>query len=226
METITQTASTFTAFDIAVFLIVGLSALFAFGRGFVTTALSFGAWVGTFMLIIFGFTFVQPYGQRYIQPPELADIITLAVLFFVSLFLLKQIAEYIGGKVKHSAVGILDRSLGALFGLLRGMVFVSIAFLAYSKTMLGDDTPEWMTGSRTKPLVAWGAEMVEGVAVSVLGRDPKSVGNDYIEKAADSIPSQFLQEKMEEQAANYLKEQRKNMEEKIGDIIEEEEKNN
>ena len=202
---------TLTAFDIGVLLVIGLSTLFAFGRGFATAALSFGAWAGAFVATVFGFAVAQPYGRDYIKPPELADIATLAILFFVSLFILKYLAEAIGGKIKQSPIGFLDRSLGALFGLLRGMVIVSVAYLAFDKVMPGDNAPDWVQTSKSRPLVAWGAEMIEGFAAQVLGKDPTTVGSDYLQKAASSVPSQFLNEKMEEQAAKYLKDQRKNL---------------
>ncbi len=125
--------STLTAFDVGVLVIIGLSTILAFGRGFATVALSFAAWAGALMATVFGFTMAKPYGRDLISPPELADLITLAALFFVTLFVLKQLAEFIGRTIKESPVGFLDRSLGALFGLLRGLVIVSVAYQGFSK---------------------------------------------------------------------------------------------
>ncbi len=211
---------TLTAFDVAVLVIIGLSTLFAFGRGFTTVALSFGAWIGSLFATVFGFTLAKPYGREYISPPELADIITLAVIFFLSLFILKQIAEWIGGMVKDSPVGLLDRSLGALFGLLRGMVIISIAYLGFSKIFNEDNSPEWVQTAQTRPLVAWGANMVEGFAQRMLGEDTKSIGTDYVDRAAKAIPNQFLTDQAEQAAAKYLKDQRKDLEDLISDVSE------
>lgn len=212
------TPETLTAFDIGVLIIVGLSTLFAFGRGFATVALSFGAWAGALMATIVGFELVKPYGRQYISPPELADLVTLGVLFFLTLFILKQLAEFIGRTIKESPVGFLDRSLGALFGLLRGMVIVAIAYLAFDKLYPADNQPDWVKSARLKPLVAWSAEMLEGFAGDALGDDPKSVGSDYLEKAADAVPSQFINEKLEEQAAKYIEDQRKGLDALVDDL--------
>lgn len=215
-----MTSETLTAFDVAVLVIIGLSTLMAFGRGFATVALSFGAWAGALMGTVFGFALAKPYGRDLISPPELADIITLGVLFFVSLFILKQLAEFIGGMIKDSPVGLLDRSLGALFGLLRGLVIVSVVYLGFSKLYGTSDQPEWVKDARLRPLIAWSAEMVEGFADDVLGKDPKEVGNDYLKRAADAVPSQFINEKLEEQAAKYIEDQRKSLDELVDEIAE------
>tara|TARA_R110002096_G_scaffold176203_1_gene352328 strand:- start:680 stop:1354 length:675 start_codon:yes stop_codon:yes gene_type:complete len=213
--------SSLTAFDIGVLVIVGLSTLLAFGKGFATVALSFGAWIGAFLAVTFGFTAVQPYGRDLISPPELADIITLVAVFFITLFILKQIAGLIGGAIKNGPIGFLDRSLGALFGLLRGIVIVSLLYFGFVKLFPGKDHPDWMEEARLKPLVAWGAEMLEGYAAEALGRDPTEVGSDYLQKAADAVPSQFIEEALEEQAAKYMEKNQDKLDDLIDQVTEE-----
>jgi membrane protein required for colicin V production len=216
-------ASSLTAFDIGVLIVIGLSTLFAFGKGFATVALSLGAWFGAFAAVIFGYTFVEPYGQELISPPELANIITIIALFFVSLLILKQIASLIGSAIKSGPVGFLDRSLGALFGLVRGMVIVSLLYFGFMK-IFPDKDVDWVKNSQTRPLVAWGADMLEGYAAGALGRDPTEVGSEFLEKAADAVPSQFIEEAMEEQAAKYLDENRARLEQLVKEKVDEEKK--
>jgi len=217
--------SSLTAFDIGVLIIVGLSTLMAFGKGFATTALSLGAWIGAFAAVIIGYTFVEPYGRDLISPPWLADIITVIALFFVTLLLLRTIGGVIGGAIKNSPVGFLDRSLGALFGLLRGAVIVSLLYFAFVK-IFPDKNVDWVEKAQTKPLVAWGAEMLEGYAAEAFGRNPKEVGNEFLQKAADAVPSQFIEETLEEQAAKYLNENRAELEQLVKEKIEEEKRKN
>jgi len=216
-------ASSLTAFDIGVLVIVGLSTLLAFGKGFATVALSLGAWIGAFAAVIFGYTFVEPYGQDLISPPELANIITIIALFFVTLLILKQVASLIGSAIKNGPVGFLDRSLGALFGLLRGAVIVSLLYFGFIK-IFPDKNVEWIEKAQTKPLVAWSAEMLEGYAAEAFGRDPKEVGSEFLQKAADAVPSQFVEEALEEQAAKYLNENRAELEQLVKQKLEEEKK--
>lgn len=210
-----------TAFDAAIILIVGLSAIFAFSRGFATVALSFGAWAGAFVATGFGFQMARPWGRQYITPDELADILTLIAIFFVSLVILKTIAGWLGRTVKESPVGFLDRSLGALFGLARGVVIVSVAYLAFSKLYPGNDTPEWVEDAKLRPLVAWSAEMVEGFAISALGKDPTSTGSDYMAKARDATVNQFINEELEKAVPEYSKKARKGLDNLLDDVAQE-----
>ncbi|WND02130.1 CvpA family protein [Temperatibacter marinus] len=213
-----------TAFDIGVLVIIGLSLVMAFSRGFTTVALSFAAWAGALFVTVFGFALTSDFAKQYIQPDELADLITLVVLFFLSLFILKQLAEFIGNMIKSGPLGFLDRSLGALFGLLRGIVVVSIMYLAFSKFYPGTDQPAWMSNSQTKPLIAWSANMVEGFVDDILGKDTKQTGSEYLQKVKDSVPSSYLNEKLEKEAAKYKEQARKSMEELVEEATKEAEK--
>ncbi len=214
-----------TAFDAAVLIIIGLSTLFAFGRGFATVALSFGAWAGALLATVFGFQFAKTYGRDLIQPPELADLLTLAIIFFVTLFILKQVAEFVGGMVKDSPVGLLDRSLGALFGLLRGVVIISVIYLGFDKLFPSSSQPDWIKEARTRPLVAWSAGMIEGFASEAMGKAPTDVGNDYMQRAAGAVQSQFINEKLEEQAAKYIEDQRDQLDDLVDELAQEKKKN-
>lgn len=212
-------ASTLTAFDIAVLVVIGLSIILAFGRGFATVALSLLAWIATIVGVVFAGELIVPYVRPYIEPAWLADTITYAGLFIGGLILLKWLAGLIGGMIKNSPVGFLDRSLGALFGLLRGMVLVSALYFAFTKLVPGDE-PKWIADAQTKPLVAWGAEMLSSIAGDALGDRPDEFGDEYLKRAADAVPSQFINDALEEQAAKYMEENR----EKLDELLEKVEK--
>lgn len=209
-------ATTLTAFDIAVLVIIGLSAIFAFSRGFATVALSLLAWVATILAVVFVGELVTPYLRPYVEPEWLADTLTYAGLFIGALFLLKWLAGLIGGAIKNSPVGFLDRSLGALFGLLRGMVLVSALYFGFTKLVPGDE-PDWIENAQTRPLVAWGSEMLASVVGGVLGNDADDFGSDYLERAKEAAASQFIDEASEELAGKYGSEMR----EKLDELVEE-----
>lgn len=212
-------ASALTAFDIGVLVIVGLSTVLAFGKGFANVALSLAAWAGAFAAVIFGNAFVEPYMREWVSPPELASILSVVSVFFVALFALKLIGGLIGDSIKNSPVGFLDRSLGALFGLVRGMVIVSLLYFGFT-AIFKDQEVDWIENAKTKPLVAWGAEMLKGYAAEALGEDPTSVGEDYLQKAASSVQSQFIEEQIAEQAAKYLDKDRAELEQLVMDQLE------
>lgn len=212
-------ATTLTAFDVAVLVIIGLSIILAFGRGFATVALSLLAWVATILAVVFAGELITPYLRPYVEPEWLADTVTYSVLFVGGLMILKWLAGLIGTAIKKSPVGFLDRSLGALFGLVRGMVLVSALYFGFTKLVPGEE-PVWIENAQTKPLVAWGSEMLASIVGDVLGKEPGDFGNDYLEKAKEAATSQFVDEVLEEQAGKYGEEAR----EKLEDLLEKVEK--
>ena len=203
-----------TVFDIAVLIVVGLSVIMAFTKGFATVALSLLAWVATIFAVVFAGELITPYLRPYVQPEWLADTITYAGLFIGGLFILKWLAGLIGGAIKNSPVGFLDRSLGALFGLVRGMVLVSALYFGYTKLVPGDE-PDWVEKAQTKPLVAWGAEMFASIVGDALGKEPDEFGADYLEKAKEAAASQFINEASEELAGKYGDEVRQRLDQLV-----------
>lgn len=217
-----EPATTLTAFDVAVIVVIGISTVMAFGRGFATVALSLAAWAATIFAVVFLGELTTPYLRPYVEPSWLADSITYAVLFFGGLMLLKWLAGLIGNAIKNSPIGFLDRSLGALFGLLRGMVLVSALYFGFVKLFPGD-SPEWVQKAQTRPLVQWGAEMLSSMAASALGREETTFAKDYLEEAAGAVPNQFFEEVLEEQAAKYGDQQREKFENLLEKLKEDEE---
>ncbi len=203
----------FTGFDIIVFAIIGLSTVLAFARGFTTVALSFASWVGALLAVIFGYALVQPYARAYISPVELADFTAIGGLFLIALIVLRVIANQVGSAVKDSPVGFLDRSLGALFGFLRGAVVVSVAYLILV-AVLRDDQPDWIADAKSRPLVAWGADVVSALAEDAFGSRPEGALDNARQQALDAAKSIS-----EDVAETYTQEARKKLDSVIEDAV-------
>jgi membrane protein required for colicin V production len=148
------------AFDLVVLGVIVLSGLFALMRGLVKEVLSIVSWVGALFAALYGFGYVAPYVSSVIQPTWLSDIITGVGLFVVALIALGLLASLISGAVHKSSAGALDRSLGFLFGLVRGAIIVCVAWLAMSRVLPSSDQPVWLQSARTLPLVERGANML------------------------------------------------------------------
>lgn len=147
-------------FDLIVIGVVVLSGLFALMRGLVKEVLSIVSWVGALFVAVYGFNFVHPFLDRLIQPTWLADAITGVGLFVISLIVLGLISTVVSGAVRKSSAGALDRSLGFLFGLVRGAVIVCVAWLAMSWALPAAEQPMWLREARTLPLVERGANLL------------------------------------------------------------------
>jgi membrane protein required for colicin V production len=147
-------------FDLAVLAVIALSGLFALMRGLVKEVLSIVSWIGALFAALYGYGYVHPFVDRLIQPAWLADAITGIGLFVITLIVLGLIASFISGAVRKSSAGAIDRSLGFLFGLLRGALIVCVVWLAMSWALPASDQPVWLKTARTLPLVERGANIL------------------------------------------------------------------
>ena len=115
--------------DLAVIAVIVFSALLAFMRGFVREVLGIGAWVGAALLAIWGGPFVLPRFHDWIGDPNVAFVAAYLSVFVGALILLSIMASLVGGVVQGSLLGGLDRTLGIIFGLVRGAVLVGLAYI-------------------------------------------------------------------------------------------------
>ena len=157
----------FTALDIVLLFLVGGGLVFGWLRGFVAEVLSLFAW----FLAILALRVLHPPLSAALEGP-IGTASGAAVLAFVIIFGFvfiggKLVSRRVGGRVRNSIIGPLDRVLGAGFGALKGLIGATILFLAASlvyDTIWGRaaERPEWMTASRSYPLLqSSGATIVD-----------------------------------------------------------------
>lgn len=172
--------------DIAVGVILILSAIIAFARGFVTEVLSLAAWGGAVLATMVLYRPLSQWVETWISIPWLATAASIAFLFFFSLMLLRLVTNKIGGTVKSSSIGIADRALGGAFGVLRGFVMISFAFLIYTLLVQPKDPPSWIATAKTGPSVMEGADMLAKVIYGGAGGEsPSEVLGRLKERAQD-----------------------------------------
>jgi membrane protein required for colicin V production len=168
----------FTFVDIAIVVVLLVSGLLAFIRGFVQEVLAVGAWVGAIVIAVLGFPYAQPYARDLIPHDLAANVAAGAAIFVVALVILSLLTRSLSGRVKDSALNALDRSLGFVFGLLRGAVLVCLAYIAV-EWMVGSQQPSWLRDARAMPLVEWGAGQIKSLVPS----QAKKAGGDAADDA-------------------------------------------
>jgi membrane protein required for colicin V production len=172
-----------TSADLIIIAILALSALLAFMLGFVREVLSIGAWVGAALATIYGFPIAQPFARKYIEVALFADIAAGVAIFVVALIVLTVLSHALSRNVRDSALGAVDRSLGLLFGLVRGAVLVCLAYLVMAWAIPQEDRPVWVAQSRTLPLVQQGA----GLLLKILPESALKQGEDAVGAATSGI---------------------------------------
>ena len=149
--------------DIAVAVVLLVSAFLAYSRGFVQEVLSVGGWVGAGFLTLYGIGYVQPYARELIAIELLADLVAGVVVFVVTLAVLSLLTRAISKRVQDSALNALDRSLGFLFGLARSAVVICLVYLGAEWIIPPSEQPTWLRSARTMPLIETGAHWLRSL---------------------------------------------------------------
>ena len=128
----------FTLIDGIVALVIMVSALLAYSRGFVREALSIAGWIGAAILASVFASQAEPLvkelpviGGFIGESCELAIIAAFAAVFALALVIMSIITPLFSSLVQRSVLGGLDQGIGFLFGVLRGVVLVAVAFFVY-----------------------------------------------------------------------------------------------
>lgn len=143
--------------DLLILGVILVSGLFALVRGFVHELLSLGAWIGAGVVTFYGFDHVAPLARQLTTIQPLADLGAGTLLFLVVLIILTVLTRILVRRVRDSSLGPLDRSLGLLFGLVRGGVLVAVIWLVAAWSFQDEPLPDWIAEARTLPLVQAGS---------------------------------------------------------------------
>ena len=149
--------------DVVIALVILISGLFAFFRGFVHELLAVVSWIGAGLATVYGFPYLRPQVRELITVPLIADMTAGVAIFLIVLIALSILTRVVSRRIRTSALGPLDRSLGLVFGFLRGAVLVCVAWLIFAWLLPREDHPEWVTEAKLRPLVARGSVLLVGL---------------------------------------------------------------
>lgn len=173
----------FTLTDLAILAVVVVSGLLALSRGFVREVFALATWLGAGLATLYGFPYLKPYPHQIIPIPWAADATTAVGLFLAAFILISLMSRPITGRVRKSDFRRLDRSLGFFFGLLRGAVLVSLAYLLMTWIWPAADQPQWVREARALPYVAGGAEFIR----SLVPAEAVEAGAQAVGEAGEAV---------------------------------------
>ena len=150
----------FTVIDGIVALVIVLSALLAYSRGFVREAMAIVGWVAAAVLAFIFAPQVEPLikelpvvGDFISDSCELSVIAAFAAVFAVALIVVSFFTPLFSSLVRRSAIGGIDQGFGFLFGVARGILLVAIAFFIYD-TVITAQTFTMVDESRSAQVFA------------------------------------------------------------------------
>ena len=145
-----------TGFDIAVAVVITLSALIGVWRGVIREVFALAAWVAAIIcMFVFGEQLAQglPFARDTLWLRMLAGYALVFLGVFVTLsvvgFLFSKLVNVIG-------LSFVDRALGMVFGVLRGaLIAVVLVFIAGATNLPGMNW--WRDSATAKPLATFAA---------------------------------------------------------------------
>ena len=145
----------FTIIDGVVAAVIVLSALLAYSRGVVREAMAIAGWIAAAILAFIFAPTVRPLVKEIPgisnligDSCELSMITAAGAVFALVLVIASFFTPLFSSLVQRSALGGLDQGLGFLFGVLRGIILVAVAFFAYD-TMFASQSFAMVDDSRS-----------------------------------------------------------------------------
>jgi membrane protein required for colicin V production len=159
-----------TQFDAVVLILLAISAAMGFFRGAMLEIVSLIALVVAAGVAIFGLSTTAPMARRLIHLDWLATAAALVVVFVVVFALIRLIGAIIARQAQQSDfLGALDRSVGLLIGLARGLIVLGALNLMFNAATPKDLQPRWIVGATTWPLAQTMGKLL--VAMAPRGMD-------------------------------------------------------
>src|SRR5262249_38633579 len=139
-----------TLLDIIVLAVMLLSGLLAMIRGFMREILSIAAWGTAALTTLYAYQKLLPSAKAYFNNDTISSIAVVAVVSILTLIVVSIITVRISDMILDSRIGALDRTLGFLFGLARGLLIMVVAFLFFVWLVPDKQQPEWVRNAKSR----------------------------------------------------------------------------
>jgi membrane protein required for colicin V production len=177
------TQSGFNGADWAIVAVVVLSALISLVRGFVREALSLLVWFVAFVVAFFFSERLAPLLGNLVELPSLRYLAAFAILFVCTLIVGSVVNFLIVQLVRITGLSAIDRLLGVMFGICRG-VLIALLILIFLPKIIPVEQDPWWQQSRLIPRVLvlenWSRETA--AAVTGWGKQQLERKGEFVEK--------------------------------------------
>lgn len=160
-----------TWFDFAALVVLGLSGVMAFARGLIREVFSVIAFIGGAIAAVFFAGMLRPMMESFTPLSGPLASVAAGLLIFLVVFIVITVITSTVAKQAHQSteIGSFDRAAGLAFGILRGILVVSLFVLLMRQT--GEEQPttpvdpmqDAVRGARTYPIYDGVAKALEAV---------------------------------------------------------------
>jgi membrane protein required for colicin V production len=161
-----------TWFDFAALVVLGLSGVMAFARGLIREVFSIIAFIGGFIAAVFFSGMLRGLVESLTPLSGPLASVAAGLLIFLIVFIVITVITSTVAKQAHQSteIGSFDRAAGLAFGILRGVLVVSLFVLLMRPQASSGDTmapadpmQDAVRGARTYPIYDGVAKALEAV---------------------------------------------------------------
>lgn len=183
-----------TILDLVLLGVMLISGLLALVRGFMREILSIAAWGAAALVTLYAFAKLLPTAKTYFSNETVAAVVVVAGTFIATLVIVSIITVRISDMILDSRIGALDRTLGFLFGLARGLLIVVVAYQFFIWLVPDKQQPDWVRGAKSRTMLDSTGEWLKGLLPddpenTILKRFKKNKPDDDSTDAAPAAPA-------------------------------------
>jgi membrane protein required for colicin V production len=152
-----------TILDLVLLGVMLISGLLALVRGFMREILSIAAWGAAALATLYAYQKLLPTAKAYFNNDTIATAVTVAGVFIGTLIVVSIITTRVSDMILDSRIGALDRTLGFLFGLARGLLIVVVAYQFFIWLVPDKQQPDWVRGAKSRTMLDSTGEWLKGL---------------------------------------------------------------
>jgi membrane protein required for colicin V production len=138
-----------TWLDLVLLGVMLVSGLLAMIRGFMREILSITAWAAAAVATLLLYPRLLPIAKANISSDIVATGAVIGGVFLITLLIVSVITVRVSDLILDSRIGALDRTLGFLFGLGRGLIIVVVAFLFFAWLVPAGKQPDGVKNAKS-----------------------------------------------------------------------------
>lgn len=139
-----------TWLDILLLAVMLVSGVLAMIRGFMREVLSITAWVLAAVATVLLYERLLPFAEANLGSGVISKVVVIVGVFLLTLIIASIITARISDMILDSRIGALDRTLGFIFGLARGLLIVVVAFYLFTWFVPTNKLPEGVRDAKSR----------------------------------------------------------------------------
>ncbi len=138
-----------TWIDLLILAIILVSVISAFINGLLVEVFSLAGVIFGLLIAAAEYARLAPWVRRWVENPEAANLIAFLLIGLGVMVAAGLAGRLMRGTVRHVGLGFIDRLLGALFGVVKGCVIVTLGAMAVAAFFPNAD---WLESSKLAPM--------------------------------------------------------------------------